>query len=192
MPKSDWAVHSPDRATNSECGAPGYAPKPCGATSPGLLRGTIDKNYMSMPAFKRRNSWERTFIGRHGAALYEASARSRGCFQSGTAMPPRVCDKPRPRCVQCPWLPPFLGRFPKVRFLNSREAKGGGEGGGGADEGKRRSVQAMGRSWKDRPRLCGDPPLSLMAGPELGGARSSGRVSSARRSWCGYSLFPFT
>jgi len=108
-------------------------------------------------------------------------------------MPPRVYDNHRPRCVQCPWLPHFLARLPKVRFLNSRAAQaGGGGGGGGADEGKHRRVQAMGQSWKERPRLCGDPPLSPTAGPELGGARSSGRVFSARRTWCGNLLFPFT
>jgi len=49
----------------------------------------------------------------------------------------------------------------------------------------------MGRSWKERPRLCGDLPLSPTAGPELGRARSSGRAFSARRSWCGNLLFPF-
>jgi len=107
-------------------------------------------------------------------------------------MPPRVYDNPRPRCVQCPWLHPFLARLPKVRFLNSRAAQGGGEGGGRADEGKHIRVQAMGRSWKERPRLCGDLPLSSTAGPALGGARFSWRVFSARRSWCGIFLFPFT
>jgi len=50
----------------------------------------------------------------------------------------------------------------------------------------------MGWSWKKRPRLCGDPPLSPTAGPDLGGARSSGRVFSARLSWCGNLLFPST
>jgi len=112
MPKSDWAVHSPDRAINSECGAPGYAPKLCGAATPGLLQGTIDKNHMSMPAFIRRNSWERTFIGRHGAALYDASARSRGCFQSGTAHAAPCLRQPPPALRAVPLATSFFGAVP--------------------------------------------------------------------------------
>jgi len=99
---------------------------------------------------------------------------------------------PAARVVRGPWRPCFLGGFPGGGFLRRGGEKGGGGGGGGADEDKQRRVQAMGRSWKERPRLCGDPPLSLTAGPELGGARSSGRDFSAHRSWCGNLLFPFT
>jgi len=132
MPKSDWAVHLPDRTTNSECGAPGYAPKPCGATSPGLLQATIDKNYMSMLAFTRRNSWERTFIGRNGAALHEVS---RGCFESGTAHAAPCLRRPPPALRAVPLAASFFGAASKGTVFEqqgSTRGRGGGAGGAAA------------------------------------------------------------
>jgi len=63
-------------------------------------------------------------------------------------MPPRVYDNPRPRCEQCPWLPPFLARLLKVRFLNSRAAQGGGRGRGGQ---MRASIEEF-KQWDGRGR----------------------------------------
>jgi len=58
--------------------------------------------------------------------------RDRAGASSGVRhMPPRVHDNPRPRSVQCPWLPTFLARLPKAQFLKSRAAQGGGGGGHG-------------------------------------------------------------
>jgi len=134
-----------------------------------------------------------TFIGRYGAALYEASARSRGCSQSGTAHAAPCLRQPPPALRAVPLAASFFGAASKgTVFEQQGSTRGGGGGGGRADEGKHIRVQAMGRSWKERPRLCGDLPLSSTAGPALGGARFSWRVFSARRSWCGIFLFPFT
>jgi len=128
-------------------------------------------------------------------------------------MPPRVYDNPRQRCVQYSCLPFFLARCAEAAstparctfIMNTSSSESmwmvgigkcvrwrSGEGGRAADEGQYRRGQATGRSWNERPRLCRDPPLSPTARPELGGARPSWRASSARRSWYGNLVRPFT
>jgi len=46
-------------------------------------------------------------------------------------MPPRVYDNPRPRCEQCPWLPPFFGAASKGTVFEQQGSTRGGRGRGG-------------------------------------------------------------